>query len=355
MKATTPARAVTDEDADARPKRVRDDPVRRLVSTKHNAVLPVMGRLVHLETNSSKLLGHMVELFARYPAVPNRSADFMWRIVVDSSVACRPPWPRRATFSDEGIRYAQFGQRNFVAVDIEAREAIAFVSEGLFEDRPGFTSPFIDTLFYLTSAGLGLVPFAAACVASGRKGLLVLGGANQGKTTASYLATREALTYHADQSVFMEIVEGELRGWPDFVPIAFRPETLQFLPELRPLTNFFCYCDFNFHYLEKVPADSGRISFVVPTCCVVLDRESSPVPNLVRLATSDSSRVLSQHIPFKEEGRFEQQRVEILSALNHLPVYHLSYGTNPAIAVPFLRDLLTSCNRQDPVRQVDAS
>ena len=355
MKTTTPARAVTHEAADARTKRIRDDPMRRLLPTQHNAVLPVMGRLVQLETNSSKLLGHMVELFARYPAAPNRSADFMWRIVVDSSVTCRPPWPRRSTFSDEGIRYAQFGQRNFVAVDIEAREAIAFVSEGLFEDQPGFTSPFIDTLFYLTAAGLGLVPFAAACVASGRKGLLVLGGANQGKTTASYLATREALTYHADQSVFMEIADGELRGWPDFVPIAFRPETLQFLPELRSLTNSFCYCDFNFHYMAKAHVDSGRTNFVVPTCCVVLDIESSPVPNLVRLATTDSSRILSQHIPFKEDGRFEQLRLKILSALNDLPVYHLSYGTNPAIAVPFLRDLLTSCNQQNPVRQMDAS
>lgn len=329
--------------------------MRRLVLTQYNAVLPVMGRLVHLETNSSKLLESLVELFARYPAVPNRSADFMWRIVVDSSVTCRPPWPRRSTFSDEGIRYAQFGQRNFVAVDIDAREAIAFVSEGLFEDGLGFTSPFMDTLFCLTSAGLGLVPFAAACVASGKNGLLVFGGANQGKTTASYLATREALTYHADQSVYMEIVEGELRGWPDFVPVAFRPETLQFLPELRSLTDSFCYCDLNFHYMANANADSGRSSFVVPTCCVVLNRESSPVPNLLRLAATDSSRILSEHILFKEDGRFEQLRLKILAALDHLPFYHLSYGTNPAIAVPFFRDLLTNCNKQNPVRQMDTS
>jgi len=322
-------------------KEVRHDPMRRFVPTPYAAFLPVMGSTVRLETNSPKLLSHMVELFARYPGSPDGCPQFLWRIVVDSDVQVGQSWPRRSTFSEDGLRFAQFGQRNFLAVDIEAREAIAFVAEGLVEDEQGFTSPFIDTLFYMTTGSLGLVPFGAACVSSGMKGLLVLGPPNQGKTTASYLAAQGGLTYHADQSVFLEVTSGELRAWSDFVPVAFRPETLRFLPELESRTRRFSYCDFNFYYLAKDKPDSNEPGFLTPICCVVLERESSSVPRLERLANHDVYSTLSEHIAFRDDDRFEEQRVTILAALAHLPTYHLAYDSNPATAAPFLRHLLT--------------
>jgi len=333
-------------------KEVRNDPMHRFISTPYAACLPVMGSTVRLETNSSKLLRHMVELFARYPGAPDGCPKFLWRIVVDSDVQFGQSWPRRSTFSDDGLRFAQFGQRNFLAVDIEAREAIAFVAEGLVEEAQGFTSPFIDTLFYMTAGSLGLVPFAAACVSSGMKGLLVLGSPNQGKTTASYLAAQGGLTYHADQSVFLEVGSSELRAWGDFVPIAFRPETLQFLPELESRTRPFSYCDFNFYYMAKERRDPKQPGFVTPIGWVVLERGSSSVPRLERLANHEFSSCLSKHIAFKDDDRFDEQRVSILAALAQLPAYHLAYDSNPASAAPFLRHLLTSHDVQGSSQSV---
>jgi hypothetical protein len=325
----------------AHASRARIDPMRRFVPVPYSAVLPVMGSSVRLETNSSKLLDHMVELFAQYEREPSGTAVFQWRIVVDSDVEASPPWPWRSTFSGDGLRFAQFGQRSFLAVDLAAREAVAFVAEGLLEDGPGFTSPFIDTLFYMTAGSLGLVPIVTACVSSGTKGLLVMGAPNQGKTTASYLATRAGLTFHADQSVFLELRSGELRAWGDFVPIAFRPETFQFLPELASRTHAFSYCDFNFFYMDKHKRDSTLPSFVTPICCVVLERDSASVPRLVRLAKSEFSNSLSRYVAFKDDDRFEELRLNILTALAHVPAYRLAYGSDPATAVPFLAHLLT--------------
>jgi hypothetical protein len=327
-------------------KEVRNDPMRRFVATPCTACLPVMGRSVRLETNSPKLLTHMVDLFARYPRDVGDSPKFLWRIVVDSALEFGQPWPRRSTFSDDGLRFAQFGQRNFLAVDIEAREAVAFVAQGIVEDALGFTSPFIDTLFYMTAGSLGLVPFEAACVSSGMKGLLVLGSPNQGKTTASYLATRDGLTYHADQSVFLEIANGGLRAWGDFVPIAFRPETIQFLPELESRTRLFSYCDFNFRYMDKDEPESTLAGFVNPVCCVFLERQSCSVAQLRRLSATGLSSFLSRCIAFKDEDRFEGQGSTVLSALAQLPVYCLAYDSDPASAVAFLPQLLTEHEQQ---------
>jgi len=327
------------EDTQARAARI--DPMRRFVPVPYTALLPVMGRLVHLETNSSRVLSHLVKLFAQYEGAVSGSPSFHWRIVVDSAVEVSPPWPQRSTFSEDGLRFAQFGQRNFIAVDLEAREAVAFIAEGLLEDEPGFTSPFIDTLFYMTTGGLGLVPLTAACVSSRTKGLLVMGAPNQGKTTASYLATQGELTFHSDQSVFLEIGSGELRAWGDFVPVAFRPETLQFLPELASRTRAFSYCDFSFCYLDKHKRGSSLPGFVIPICCVVLERDSSSVPRLVRLAKSEFSNVLSMYVAFRDDDRFGEQRLKTLTMLAEVPAYRLAYGRDPAIAAPFFSHLLT--------------
>jgi len=328
----------------------QEDPLRRFTPTPCTAALPVMGRTVRLETNSLRVLRQCVELFSRYPGSPKGQPSFTWRIVSQSDVHMSSPWPKRSVFSDCGLRFAEFGQRNFLAVDIQARLAIAFLSEGLVEDEPGFTSPFIDTLFYMTASSLGLVPFAAACVALGTKGLLVLGHPNQGKTTASYLAAQGGLTYYADQAVFLEIGSSGLQAWGDFVPAAFRPETLHFLPELASLTRPFSYCDFNFYYLSKPKLDSEQTNVVAPICCVVLERECASVPRLVPLAEADLSTWLAASIAFKDDGQFDEQRLRILEALARLPAYHLAYGSDPATAAPFFHRLLTAHDGRDATK-----
>ena len=322
-------------------RKVIDDPMHRFVPCPHTAHLPAAGRTVRLETNNPKLRDHMIELFACYPTPAHESADFLWRIIVESDSRSVPPWPRRSTFSDEGIRFAQFGQRNFLAVDLDAREAIGSVSEGLFEDTHGFTSPFVDTLFYMTAGALGLVPFLAACLCSGTDALFVLGPPNQGKTTASYLAAQNGLTFLADQSVFLETVNSELRAWGDFVLLAFRPETLRYLPELTTRTLPFSYCDFSFYYMPKEQQGSGQRGHVSPTCCVVLERGASVAPCVDRLSAAEFAERLSNYIAFKDDRRFELQEQKIVRALADLPAYRLAYDSNPANAAPILRTLLS--------------
>jgi hypothetical protein len=115
------------------------------------------------------------------------------------------------------------------------------------------------------------------------------------------------------------------------------PETLQFLPELKPLTCRFSYCDFDFYLLDRGKVNSVQSDIVTPVCCVVLERESVSMPGLVPLAEADLSRSLAETITFKEDDRFKKQRVKILEALAQLPAYHLASGSDPAIAAPFFR------------------
>jgi hypothetical protein len=311
-----------------------------------------MGRTIRLETNSSKILRHVVELFARYPGAPKGDADFRWKIVLESDVRLCPAWPRRSAFSDEGLRFAEFGQRNFLAVDLKARAAIGIVSESLAEDNLGLTIPFFDSLFCLTASSLGLTPLWANCVARGQRGVLLLGSPNNGKTSASYVAETLGLDFHADDGVFLEIDSQVLRGWGGFWPATFRPEALHFFPELGDRARPCVHQDFVLYYMERRRMGNTSCSWIQPHCCLLLERQSSMVPSLSRIARSDLARLLAESVLFKEDDCFIEQQSKVLRALETLPAYVLRYGSDPTIAAATVRDLLAAEDHTDPGREV---
>lgn len=322
-------------------KQVRNDPMRRFVATPHSVFLPVMRRTVRFETNSPKLLKHMAELFSCYPEAPTECPAFLWRIVVEFDGQISGPWPQRSAFSDEGLRWVQFGQRNFLAVDLEAREAIAFVSETLIEDELGFTSPFLDNLLCLTVGSLGLVPLWANCVAREDRGVLLFGEPNNGKTSASYLAKRLGLEFYADEGVFLELESGLLRGWGGFWPPTFRPEALEFFTELKERTSPCFHRNFVVHHLIRDARSSSR-SPVQPICCLFLERQSSTSLGLSRIARDDLGRLLAGSVLFQDDDRFLGQQTKVLHALEVLPAYVLRYGHDPAVAAAVAQDLLAA-------------
>jgi hypothetical protein len=330
---------------------VRNDPMRRFVATPYSVSLPVMGRTVRLETNSSKLLTHMVELFSCYPQGPDGRPVFLWRIVVEFDGNASEPWPPRWAFSDDGLRWAQFGKQNFLAVDLEVREAIAFVSEKLIEDELGFTSPFLDNLLCLTVGSLGLVPVWANCVAREHRGVLLLGEPNSGKTSASYLAKKLGLEFYADEGVFLELESNVLRGWSGFWPPTFRPEALEFLSELRERTSPCFHRNFVVHHLTRDARSSSR-SPVQPVCCLFLERQSSASRGPSPIARDDLARLLAGSVLFQDDELFIEQQTRVLHALEVLPAYVLHYGNDSAVAAAVARDLLAVDDHTEPNREL---
>lgn len=322
----------------------RHDPLRRFTPTPLVADLRVMGRTVRLETNSSVVLNQTRRLFACYGAPLSGHPEFLWRVVSESAAGLKPPWPDMTAFSAEGLRFVNFGQRSFLAFDLEGREAVGFLAEELAKDETGFTNPFLTGLFLMTAATLGLTSITAACVALGDKGLLIFGPPQSGKTTSSYLAGKLGLATHADHVTFLESEGGSLRAWGDFWPAVFREETQQFLPELQALARRFHYRDLTLLYLEKSRSQNGQARSVSPAFCVFLERQAANVPRLIPLPCGEFARRLKESVPFKDDERFEPQRAAICRALGNLPAYRLAYGSDPATAAIFFRSLLGAHN-----------
>lgn len=321
------------------------DLIRRFTRTPHSANLQVMGHTIRLETNSTEVLDPAREVFGAGESNPDVAFEFLWKIVVDPSSGLSPPWPERVAFSDEGIRYINLGQRSFIAVDLSARQAVGVLSEGLAKDPSGIRCPFFSNLLNLSSPSLGLTEIAAACVARGRKCLLIFGPPKSGKTTSAYLATRFGLRFHADQELFLEFgIEG-LIAWGDPWPAIFRLDVLDRHPEIGTLARPFNYRDLSFLYVDRHLIRPKRAYAARPTCCVFLERERSDRPTLSALPPESLAERLRAYFPFIDDEVFEPRRAAVESELANLPSYRLAYGADPYQAACVYRGLLNGSLR----------
>jgi hypothetical protein len=319
----------------------RRDLLRRFTPTPYSVDLLVMGRTVRLETNSLTVVENALEFFARHQGASPGDPEFLWRLVSQEDPQMEQAGVALSAFSDRGLRFANIGQRSFLAVDLEAREGVGFIAEPLVEREPKLHCRSVfDTLFCMSAGGLGMVPLSAACVGIGGKGLLLFGPPNSGKTTVSYLAATLGLEFHADQAVFLEMEAGHLRVWGDLLPAIFRPESLQFLPELEGATRRFSYPGLTVCYLPKRSFQPPKAHSVAPVCCVFLDRHAATIPTLSPIARPDWSRRLADNMLFKDYDLLALQSARLFPAFENLPAYHLAYGSDPATATVLVRKLL---------------
>ena len=321
----------------------RVDPLRRLVATPYKTNLSCMGKCVRLETNDERVFEHIEDLFSIYPPSAEQDFLFRWRIIrEDPQKGSNPLSLMRVAFSDCHLRYAEFGQRNCIAVDLDCRLAVAFISEELALDRSSLTYPFLDTLFCMCAATLGFTSLFANCIEVDGKAVLLLGPPRSGKTTLSYLAAKRGMHFHADDGVFLEMNRGALQAWGGFWPILIREEALEFSPEIRLLAESFSYGDFVFRRLERDSLASQSLQSPVEAhCCVFLNRKIGGGVRVVPLVLPSLRERLGQSLLFDEDVRFEVQQNAVLEILAKLPAYEISYGGDPAVLISAIRTLET--------------
>ncbi len=316
-----------------------DDLLRRFTPTPLVADLRVMDRTIRLETNSPTILEHTRRALECYGGTPSGQPEFLWKLVSEADPELKPPWPEITAFSHEGLYLVNVGQRSFLAIDLEAKEAVGFLSEALSKDELGFSRPFLAMLFSITAEALQLTALSTACVALGEKGLLIFGPPKSGKTTSSYLAGKLGLEFHADHVAFLEFEGSGLRAWGEFWPAVFHLETQAFLPELSDITREFYCRNLTFLYLEKSPLRASEAHGVIPVSCIFLERQTAEVPQLTPLGRVEFAVRLKESCLFQDD---EPERAAIVRALGDLPAYRLAYGSDPTAAAIFFRSLLSS-------------
>jgi hypothetical protein len=315
----------------------RQDLLRRFTSTPHAKVLRLMQRSVRLETNNRSVLALALKFFERHQHGRIGQPEFLWRLVCESDhPQMQPTAVQLSAFSDLGLRYVNIGQRGFLAVDLDAREAMGFLAD----DEQILRRRQFDILFSMTAASLGLTALSGGCVGVKNRGVMVFGPPNSGKTTACYLAAKRGMEFHADQVIFLDTRGKRLRAWGDLLPAVFRPEALDFLPELRQSAHPSSHLDLSFYYFDKGQLQAPWAHPVVPVCSLFLDRGSTSRPRLSKIPRGDAVLRLRDCMLFNEDPRFDPQITAALTTLADKPMYNLQYGTDPKIPATFIEKLL---------------
>jgi hypothetical protein len=281
-------------------------------------------------------------MFSIYPASTEQDILFRWRIIAEAHPKDTPFSLTRSAFSDSHLRYAEFGQHNFVAIDTDCSLAVAFITEALARDRSSLTYPFLDTLYCMCAATLGFTPLFANCIEVDGKAILLLGPPRSGKTTLSYLAAKLGMHFHADDGIFLEMNHGTLQAWGGFWPALIREEALEFCPEIRMLAESFSYGDFVFRRLERhFFAPRSFQSPFKPCCCVFLNRNAGGGVSVAPLGLPSLRKRLNQSLLFDEDVRFDVQQNAVLDILAQLPAYEISYAGDPAVIITAINTLET--------------
>ena len=320
----------------------RVDPLHRLTPTPYRTNLSCMGKCVRLETNDAQVFEHIVGLFSVYPPSTEQDALFRWRIIRDALPNDSAFPLTRAAFSHSHLRFAEFGHRNFIAIDTDSRLAVVFITEELARDRSSLTYPFLDTLYCMCAATLGFTSLFANCIEVDGKAILLLGPPRSGKTTLSYLAAKRGMRFLADDGVFLEMNRDTLHAWGGFWPALVREEALEFLPEIRTLAEPYSYGDFLFRRLEQLSfAPESFQSPIEPYCCVFLNRNANGGVCVEPLGLRALRKRLGQSLLFNEDLRFEVQRNAVSETLAQLPAYEISYAGDPAMVIAAILALET--------------
>ncbi len=300
-----------------------------------------MQRTVRIETNNQVVLQLAQKFFERYQHGHRREPEFIWRIVSEPNSGVNSTAVNLSAFSAYGVRFLNVGQRGFLAVDVEQRKATGYLAELFFEaDARLRHRPPLDVLLCMTAASLRLTALSGACVGIEDRAALIFGPPNSGKTTSSYLAARMGMKFHADQVVFLDMEKGTLRAWGDPFPAVFRPETLQFLPELGSATHFSTYSDLTFHYFDKGAFQSRWAEPVLPMYNIFLDRRAGCESELREITQHEVLSRLRESVLFEEDSRFDSQILAAIWELSKKPSFALRYDSDPMIAANIIDRML---------------
>lgn len=319
----------------------RQDPLRRFTRTPCAADIHVMERKVRVEASSKAALDVVRGFFRNYQPGSRGAPDFVWRLVCESEPRVESAATPFCAFSDCGLQYVNVGQKGFLAVDLETREAAVFVTDQFItEDGNFWRRPLFDLLFCMTAPSLGLTTLSGGCVGVSDRGVLIFGPPNSGKTTACYLAARGGMEFHADHVVFLDMKKNLLRAWGDLLPAFFRPESIRFLPELKQSTRSWAYEEHEFYQFDKSSFQAQLPRSVTPVCGLFLDRNATGEKQLTRITEAEAFSRLHDCLLLDEDERFDEQISVALRALSSIPLYDLRYRQDPSIAAEVIKEWL---------------
>ena len=315
------------------------DPLVRNEKLAHGTELPVLGRRVVFESNSSAVLEAVDRSFGTWARLPESFRDSApvcrVRLFVEDGEerATRPalryllPEPNRLIFST--------GKSVGVA-EVDRGEAYAFVTTGLVACDTYFRDGVIEALTLKLVTGTGRHPVHAATVVRNGRALLLAGPSGVGKSTLAYAASRAGLQVRGDEAAYVQR-DPALRVWGMPGTVRLSTPGASHFPELSEVPLII-----SLNGKEKVVVDidveEDVLSPVAEAAVCVLS-QGKEAASLERLNAS----VVFDFLTSRVESGFDLNPAEgrrVAEQLAGNGGWRVQLSDNPFDAVPLIEEML---------------
>jgi hypothetical protein len=182
------------------------DPFGERAPRMHTRCARVLGADIQFNTDSRELLALVDEAFADGPR--HRINGHVRQLRIDLRLVGEPsaatPVPRMRLRAGAGFLHGALDRDNFATLAPAQGTALVVVSRPMLAHAHLVRYELIEfAALTLAARSQGLVPLHAACIARGRRGVLLLGDSGAGKSTLSLLAAAHGLRVIGEDNVFV--------------------------------------------------------------------------------------------------------------------------------------------------------
>lgn len=314
------------------------DPLGRDVPLSHETHIPVMGITVHFISNEPAVLELVDEAFGFWRSLPpeevRAEVEVRVCVVVQEGDEGEEPHARLSYRMPDAQRVFLSTPGSFGVADAQRREAVAFVTSSLVEDRQHFRYGVLEALTLAVVSQLDRQPFHAAALVRGDAALLLTGPSGTGKSTLAYAAVREGLQVLSDDTVNLQL-RPRLRIWGMSGYLHLPPDAALRFPELADTETRLMANGKEKLAVNLLERDASAPSPVVERAGLCLLRRVGGEPALEALAAEEAVEELQA----RQEVGFDVFSDTIDDAVRQLArggAWRLQIGSDPSAALPLL-------------------
>jgi hypothetical protein len=200
-----------------------------------NDALPIKGHVeiagcgCSIHTNSASVVDSVENAWANHKDLDQQ--DFELAVLVDREF-------RRQTMIPQfrGLRQFVFGTfhgTDTFAFDLLNRRVSAVISDETAQDSGFWATVLMPIALGVMGPTMGVAPLHCACLAAGRRGMLVAGLSGAGKSTLAVALAREGLALVSDDWTYARGLDGSAEVHGLRVPVKLMPDTVRYFDELK--------------------------------------------------------------------------------------------------------------------------
>lgn len=256
---------------------------------------------------------------------PKPPVDFSLRFWVDHSARSEPPWPNPYARGLGDLVFAGFDPRSSLLANLRTRHVIGRFSSEMADDTSHWKMVIFPMLLSILAGSVGLVELHASCVASGERGLILLGPSRSGKSTLAMALTEAGFKFLSDDRTFCSVKNTKLAAWGLPRPLKLRRDGGTWFDGLRGRQpNAVQNGEAIFH----VHPGSRHIAQCRPQLLLLLERESRPGFAMIPATCREVRSCIEPDLLPESTNAVEGQEV-VLNHLLSVPCFALRYGDRP--------------------------